>query len=262
MTRTPAGELYDSVARRWKHGWDPIPPPGKRGHIRVGCCNGEDEDPEVCPYINTLKSELANSYHWSGNFLIDVLFFICNWHPLIGIFLSHPNHPWTKGQRVSMFLLSLSITMVPSAYIGRNYALRQEKVFLTLIYVTIPDTLLGVILYQLYIAESRRWCGLCAPLWTCIRQCLFFIAFTLGLLSTFICAMILLAEGEIHWGKMLEPLFFGLLVSYITWLPLHLILPCKFGFLSNWFAEDSSGCSIASDFEEQARAGDAYGSFK
>mmetsp|Transcript_9317 Transcript_9317/g.16162 ORF Transcript_9317/g.16162 Transcript_9317/m.16162 type:complete len:261 (-) Transcript_9317:120-902(-) len=255
-----AGRLWDSVARRWKQGWDPIPPPGKSGQIRFGWCHGEDEDPEVCTYIYTLKAELANSYYWSGNFLVDLLFFICNWHPLIGIILSHPNHPWTKRQRLSMMLLSLSITMVPSAYIGIYHILWEERLFYTILFVTLPDTVLGAILYQLSIAETRRWCGLCAPLWTCIRQCLFCITLTLGGLSTCICYVILQVEGETRWGKMLEPLFFGLALSYITWLPLHLVLPCKLGFFSNWCAEQSSGCSAAAEIEEQARAGDAYGS--
>merc|ERR1711879_537111 len=65
---------------------------------------------------------MGNSYYWTGVPGYDYWFYVCNWHPLLGIFFCHPNHPWSKSLRLLMFFASLAITMVPAAYIGRLFA--------------------------------------------------------------------------------------------------------------------------------------------
>merc|ERR1719247_3830122 len=99
------------------------------------------------------------------------------------MFLCHPNHPWTKRERLGMTLVSLSITMVPSAFIGSTFAADDpgRKIFI-LLGVTIPDTVVGVLLYQLSIAETRWWCALCACFWSRLQSCLFCLALFSGAL--------------------------------------------------------------------------------
>jgi hypothetical protein len=249
-------DLKSSATKALNEGWSEIPPPGKSRQLAFGCFGGQDDDPAACNYINTLKTELANSYYWSGGPCYDYIFFVCNWHPIIGILFCHPNHPWTKRERFLMMLVSMCITLVPAAFIGKTFAndAVAMKLF-TILGVTIPDTVFGLILYQLSIAETRWFCKLCLPLWTCIQQGLFCIAFVIGGVSTLICYTILQDNGVTHWDKMLKPLITGLGVSYVTWFPLWLIIPCELGFISNWCAEKSRGVSKAASMEQQARSG-------
>jgi len=222
----------------------------------MGCFGGRDEDTEKCTYIKKLQCELANSYYWSGNCCADYFFFVCNWHPLVGMFFCHPNHPWSKRERLTMTLISLSVTMVPSAMIGTTFAAdAAAKKLFTILGVTIPDAVIGVILYQLSIADSRYGCHMCAPLWSCLRSCLMCMALVGGVVSTAACYTILHADGVTHWDKMFGPLATGIAVSYLTWFPLWLIIPCQLGFISNWSAENTTGQSKAKDLEDQAGQG-------
>lgn len=251
-----AQELKSGLSSKINEGWDPIPEPGKSKELMIGCCCGRDPE---CSYINTLKTELANSYYWSGVCLIDYFFFICQWHPLVGVFLCHPNHPWSKKERFLMILISLSITMVPSAFIGKAFAEDPvaNKLFIIL-FVTVPDALSGVILYQLSIAETRRCCSACAlcciPIQYClgwIQSCLMCVALFMGGVSTLICYSTLTVNGVTQWKVMLSPLAFGIGTSWITWFPLWFILPFELGFVSNWCAEKKRGFSTAADAIEQ-----------
>merc|ERR1719161_247924 len=82
--------------------------------------------------------------------------------------MCHPNHPWNKWERFQMLVLSLAISIVPSAMIGKEYGDEPvtEKILITF-FVTIPNVIFGVFLYQLAIAETRA-CP-CCPL--CLKQC-------------------------------------------------------------------------------------------
>jgi hypothetical protein len=153
-----------------------------------------------------------------------------------------------------MTLVSLCITLVPAAFIGKTFANDAVAMkLLTILLVTIPDTIFGLLLYQLSIADTRWFCRPCICLWKGIQKCLFCIAFFIGGFSTLICYNILQENGVTHWDKMLKPLVTGLGVSYVTWFPLWLIIPCGLGFLSNWCDENSTGKSAADDAEAQAR---------
>merc|ERR1719464_2229664 len=55
--------------------------------IVFGCGSGVSAEE---PYYNRLRSDLANSYYWSGNMGMDYVFFCCQWHPILGILFSHP----------------------------------------------------------------------------------------------------------------------------------------------------------------------------
>eukprot|EP00928_Gymnodinium_smaydae_P042588 TRINITY_DN28651_c0_g1_i1.p1 TRINITY_DN28651_c0_g1~~TRINITY_DN28651_c0_g1_i1.p1 ORF type:complete len:250 (-),score=25.75 TRINITY_DN28651_c0_g1_i1:55-804(-) len=216
-----------------RQGAAPLPPPGKRAYMACGFSGAVES---TAPFYATLQRELANSYYWCGSCFRDYVFFVCNWHPLLGIILCHPNHPWSKMERLSMTLISLAICMVPSAVIGKSYPGHHVlSLPLTVLFVSIPDFVCGVILYQVSIAETR--CPALAPCFQCLTHCLMCIAFSFGLLSSLICASILHDGSSTHWATMLGPLVYGKAISYLTWFPLWLLLPCNLGFLSLWNAE-------------------------
>jgi len=225
-----------AAANELGKGWDAYPEPeGKAGMIRFGCGPGEPPD---CPHYNLLKKELANSYYWSGEFLRDYIFYVANWHPFLGMFFSHPNHPWTKTDRIQMFCVSLAITMVPSAVISAQFGKGGGALVTVLIilFVTIPDIICGVLLYQLSIAESR-----CPNLARCmclktLKGCCMFNIAMMGAASTVICYFIL-APAKVGWYSLLVPLAEGKAFSYITWFPIWFLLPCQLGFLDLWCFE-------------------------
>jgi hypothetical protein len=230
-----AAQTKAAVVRRLQQGWDEYPAPaGKAGQVKFGWEGGEPVD---APHIHRLRSDLANTYYWTGTPSTDYLFFVANWHPLLGMFLSHPNHPWTKKERVLMFLISLALTLVPSAMIaaflhdkGVGYVV---KVLLTLILVTLPDTIFGVVLYQLSVADTK--CPLCAACTKSLEGCLMTVILIVGALSTILSSTILGAVGA-NWFDLLQPLIMGKLYSYATWFPIFLLLPC-IGFALVWRGE-------------------------
>jgi hypothetical protein len=218
-------------------GWSPIPdPPGKEALIGIGFCNAQSEDPAVCPYIYTLQCELANSYYWTGRCFLDLLYFWCNWHPLLGIFLCHPNHPWTKWERFLQTLVSLALTMVPSAFIGKIFEHDAAgRLLFTLLFVTVPDTIIGVLLYQISIATTRSSiCSCCKNCWKACSNCCGVIALVFGAISTLLCYNILQVNGQTEWKLMLGPLVQGKVISFITWFPIWLVIPCQLGFCDLW----------------------------
>jgi hypothetical protein len=224
----------------------------------TGCIGGVDE--QTCPFIDRLKWDLANSYYWTGNFVRDFFFFVMQWHPLLGIIMCHPNHPWKKDERLYMFFISLGLTFVPSCLISRFVAgdaisgsdaallsttLAPDVIsgakqgvwhglalLLTILFVTIPDAIIGVILYQLAISETRcsgspfgLWLGKC-----CMKNTLIFAVVICC--SNFFIGMTALS-WEPPWHALMITLN-GKLWSYGTWFIIWLFLPCQLGFLSLW----------------------------
>lgn len=226
-------------------GCDPIPEPGKIDHIRFGCEGGVPEDSK---YIHTLKKELANSYYWSGNPFRDYFFFVANWHPLLGLFISHPNHPWTKKARLVQLIISAEIVMVPSALIGRHFEGDPAGEFpVILMCVTVPDLLIGVILYQASISGTR--CPRCHRCLLWMTRAMFCYALIYGFTSMVLCYLILSLgtdEGA-DWETMIRSLATGMITGWVTWFPIWLLLPCQLGFLSLWRAEKN---------EQQGSSGD------
>merc|ERR1719379_2767792 len=85
-----------------------------------GCGDAVPEPDGMTPsFYHTLRWDLAMSYYFSGYMMWDWTFFCCQWHPILGIIFSHPNHPWTKKSRLLMWLLALQITMLPSAVLAK-----------------------------------------------------------------------------------------------------------------------------------------------
>lgn len=221
-----------------KKGWEDYPEEsgGKAGQVLYGCGDGVSEE---APYYNRLRGDLANSYYWTGGFWKDYFFFVANWHPLIGMLACHPNHPWTKASRLAMFLISLSITMVPSAAIGASYPEKGQMFTLRtpmiIAFVTIPDIIIGVILYQLSIAGSRcpNTCGCC---WEMIKKCFFVYVIIIALASAGI-SYVILDSSDTNWNALFVPLIEGRMYSFVTWFPMWLVLPCQLGFIDLWCFE-------------------------
>lgn len=234
---------------RFSRRFEEYPPPlGKEGEMRTGCGGGVD--PKECPYFHRLQFDLANSYYWSGGCCQDYVYFVQQWHPFLGMFCCHPNHPWTKFERFLMFLVSLAITMVPSAYLSSW----PYSTYWTVWFITIPDCIIGIVLYQIAIAETRGCCHVCAP---CLRICTYYAIITtlaIGGTCTSFCAwlMSLRSEGEIDWSAVLRPLIVGKIISYITWFPIWTFLPCQLGFFSLWCYEKAKALEPCSDPEAAA----------
>jgi len=252
-----ASTAAKAASRRINQGWDDYPEEsgGKGGQVLYGCGDGVPKD---ATYINRLKSDLANSYYWTGGFCQDYFFFVANWHPLVGIFACHPNHPWSKFERLEMFLISLAITMVPSAAIGAHFRNDGDSMFrmrtpLIIAFVTVPDIVFGVILYQLAIADSRcpNLCGCCLDL---IKKCTIVWVAIFALAATGISYFIL-NSAKVSWAALFVPLCEGRLISFLTWFPVWLILPCQLGYLSLWCSERKAAEKAAAASEQGAKAG-------
>lgn len=195
----------------------------------------QDRVPHKSPYRNTLRYDLAMSYYWSGNFLFDFVFFVCQWHPILGIFLCHPNHPWSKMKRLSMYIISLELTMVPTmALTVREEDDNWEWIFS---FVTVPNLILGLVLYQLSIARIRcpntcgkffKYCSLCC------RVSMLVVGLLLSLGCFYVVAH---TEKGQPWFDMIFPLLLGQLYYQFTWFPLWILMPCKLGFISLWCQE-------------------------
>jgi len=237
-----------------KKGWEQYPEEeGKAGEMMFGCVEAR---PKTCGYILRLERDLVNSYYWSGNFCQDYMFFVANWHPLISIVFCHPNHPWTKCMRFQMQLISVAITMVPSAVITANFYGNDFNVavrtFLILVFVTLPDVVYGVMLYQLAIGKTRCCGQFLGKCWTAAQYCcmgyvVFFLAVSSG-----ICYVILSSQSDdMTVGPMFEPILEGRLMSAVAWFPIWLFLPCQLGFLSLWYDEQKAAIK---DAEKKAAA--------
>lgn len=209
-----------------------------------GCVQGF---PEEAPFINTLKWDLANSYYWSGNMGYDFVFFVAQWHPWIGILCCHPNHPWTRAERLLMLIVGLSLAIVPSVLISQVFhgAEITMKVA-TFAFVTVPSLILSVILYQMAILDGRgRCCTVCSPCLRCFQQCM--VGITVVMAGTAMLWSWTLLEVEqgvehhaIDWVKATMPLIKGQLFSQLLWFPLWIFLPCQLGFLDLWNYEDGT----------------------
>lgn len=247
-----------AYAKMKTQGYEEYPgPDGKEGQMGVGCL--EDDDPRKSTYINRLKFDLANSYYWSGSMIKDYFYFVMQWHPVLGVLMCHPDHPWTKLDRFCMLLISAGLTFIPSCGISKgcdrftgvehlaNGTLANTEgdtaaaeaantacsTASLLLFVTIPDTVIGVLLYQLAIANTR--CPSCADFWRAVMKCCVGCSFFLVLVTGAI-GMVML-DGEPP-REAIMIMAKGKLYSWVViWFPMWILLPCQLGFLSLWCAE-------------------------
>jgi len=257
--------VSNSPSKKEKLGWDYY---SKEDNMAVGCVGGVEDNPEVCPFIYRLHFDLANSYHWSGNFVKDYFYFVMQWHPLLGILMCHPNHPWSKLTRFAMFMLSAGLTFIPSCVITNIAAATEStlvgtdandpnashatskgtEMILTLLFVTLPDVILGVFLYQLAIAETRcASCPCCIPIGKSIMKYSLIIAAVVVAINVSIGLAMLGGNPPVD---ALITLAKGKVFSYITWFPLWVVLPCQLGFVSLWNSEKKEADAAAANSVE------------
>jgi len=213
-------------------------PEEKASEVKCGC-DDDGQSRVGCPYLYDLEFQLAQSFYWSGSFLKDLLFFICNWHPFLGMFFSHPRHPWAKRDRILTFVVSCSMTMLPSALFvqwGRNHGetiLSSVAIFFT---ITLPVMVIEIALYWLAVGgvfckgTSLECCTQCVR---CLKTSCFCVSFVF---SFAMLAISYLALGNASPTRLVYPFVLSRLQSYITWLPLFILLPC-IGFVHTWLLE-------------------------
>lgn len=122
----------------------------------VGECrlNGKYPDPTAHkPTSGQIQRDLAQCYYWSGNFVIDYIWFVLQWHPLIGMLCSHPKHPWSKGERFCQFTLESLWTVFPTIAITSAAPDEASRKEMLLVFVTIPCSIISYFLYYLLILD-------------------------------------------------------------------------------------------------------------
>jgi len=162
---------------------------------------------------------------------------------MLGIVLCHPNHPWSKFERLLMFIVSLMIVLAPSAAIatevhkhGDSATADAEQLFFTLFMVTIPDIVVGAVMYQIAILDSR--CPNMAKSCCCfsvLHKGCFCLVIVIGVWSTLFSSWIL-HRRHVDAIRVLKPLVTGKLYSMLTWFPIWFLLPCV-GFMHQWSME-------------------------
>jgi len=213
-------------------------------------CGGEGEVAKEAPFYHRLQFDLANSYYWSGDQCIDMLYFYMQWHPILGLFLSHPNHPWSKKLRLVQLVLSMLFSLPATAAIAAITETDREdssvllgKVadkILTLSLITLPNCIVGVVLYQCSVAGAA--CPSCRLLCECLHNCCACLMFVLACCACSVAIAFLSAKPNIvdaFW-----PLLMGLVWYWLLWFPLWLFVPGQLGFFSLWRVESAKARSL------------------
>lgn len=211
-----------------------------------------------------LQRDLANTYYWSGSFGRDYVFFIRNWHPLIGIFCCHPLHPWMKRERLGMLLIAIAMTTLPFAIRSKLMEKDSDDPIAQSIdyaavyfYITLPIMIVGYILYYITISEAwckdRHWC--CGPLKMSVRCCrrMYFCYSSVIAIMMFFGALVISSGGATSppYKRLLEDVLISQAQGWLTWFPIMLVLPYV-GFPHGWRMEQR---------KEQSRARGALPSF-
>lgn len=79
------------------------------------------KDREMSPEDHhQLQHDLLSTVYFTGNCCKDYLFFMFNWHPLLSMFVAHPQHPYSRCERIFTFLVGCSLTVLPTALLMRG----------------------------------------------------------------------------------------------------------------------------------------------
>jgi len=218
----------------------------KAQEVHCGCADEEARVPAArSEYLHDLRFQLAQSYYWSGKFTKDYLFFVCNWHPFLGMFLSHPQHPWSKLERILTFIISCSFTMLPVA-IAKKYGRMPDFPGITDVAVfgliTVPVMITEVALYWLsigdiYCAGSGHAGDCCGKLVNLIKHCCLGGSLFLSVLFVVVSYSMLHEDDTI--SELVRPMIVSRVQSYLTWIPIWFVLPCV-GFFHVWHMEDKA----------------------
>eukprot|EP00418_Pyrodinium_bahamense_P087233 CAMPEP_0179060206 /NCGR_PEP_ID=MMETSP0796-20121207/25746_1 /TAXON_ID=73915 /ORGANISM="Pyrodinium bahamense, Strain pbaha01" /LENGTH=260 /DNA_ID=CAMNT_0020756981 /DNA_START=55 /DNA_END=837 /DNA_ORIENTATION=- len=218
----------------------------KSKHMEFGCSLKPDEERGTEVELGRLQRDLAGSYYWSGGFCQDFVFFVANWHPLLGMCCSHPLHPWTKGARIATFFLSCGLSMLPSALIVsvEAHAEREDVELLwgvlVFVCVTVPIIIWEVILY--WVSVSDMFCrGRCSSVLPCIascKRCCFMASLFMALVLAG-CGLLIVYLSKATMYQLFLPMASGRVQSWILWFPIWTFLPYV-GFAHGWYGEHTA----------------------
>lgn len=241
----------------------------KRCQMKFGCIHRILYGSSPAKALPRLERDLANSYYWSGNVCKDYAFFIANWHPLLGICLCHPAHPWTKKQRFIMLMVTISGTTVPTARLLQGLDPEDETLKVTtylniFIHITLPVMLWESTLYRLTVLDlyckGRRnvFCRLCVCIVRCLRRCCFWTALFFS--GVMLVASSLILGSSSDQGAMVDvirPVGVSCAQSWIFWFPIWMALP-YIGFAHYWCIERRQHAHGALSLRGFSLHGDMY----
>lgn len=223
----PAANIYDKAAQ-----------------IRYGCdstpCEGVDP--------HQLSNDLANTVVWSGGCCTDYLFYVSNWHAFLGIFFSHPQHPWTKVARVaahfvscSLLLFTTSLTCVTPEENGEGIIPTIQVSWVAIIMVTLFDIVYGLYLYHVSVMNTLC-CGYCKDNavvagTTRLCQCAALSSgVACGIFTLFLSMVLVLTNTSCQFEDQISLAARSRLRSYLLWFPMMLLMPCC-GYVWRWQGE-------------------------
>lgn len=217
---------------------------------QIGCnCKSRSKRGED---LGPLEMELANSYYWSGSLCKDYWFFVCNWHPLLGLLMSHPAHPWSKLERLATFMFSACFSLMPIALqlqggrrgkLKGNDAEAQAKL---LLYVSLPLMLWEFALYWINIMDI--YCrGRCfEKCGRAFKNIILLISVAGGAFFAWIAIAVILPEADEPLSRLLGKLLNSRVQMWIVWFPLYFFAPF-IGFLPVWCKEKKKASEVSED---------------
>lgn len=233
-----SGQIFVPVPQEWmasgRHQRQMTPEEKRREARR--CCLDEDvavgglDSPK--PYEEDLVLELARAYHWYGGIWADYIFFVRNWHPLLGILVCHPLHPWGKLERLLATLVSCATTLLASAAIASMFGINGSVL---LFWLTLFASTFESSMYML--AVGKAYCPGCFCL-TCLADGVKGFCFAGGMVCLMALAFLdlLVIQDESDVADLFWPLLHARLKALLMWFPINLLVPC-IGFLPVWLCE-------------------------
>jgi len=194
-------------------------------------------------FLGELQRDLAMTYYWSGEWCRDYLFFIANWHPLVGMFCSHPVHPWSKRERLATFIFSVGFSLLPAAILAIMENESDNKMMvhiasgMVFVFITLPIMLWELALYWIAVADSFcvGRCNQVVQVVVCCQKlllsCSVFTAIVSAALS---CAIVAVSSASLD--RLVTGVCTSRVQSWLTWFLLMTFLPC-IGFVHGWRME-------------------------
>mmetsp|Transcript_14862 Transcript_14862/g.42630 ORF Transcript_14862/g.42630 Transcript_14862/m.42630 type:complete len:256 (-) Transcript_14862:69-836(-) len=221
--------------------------------VEFGCNCSAERERGTTAQVGRLQRELANSYYWSGNICTDFLFFVSNWHPLLGLFCSHPAHPWRKKDRLATFILSVALSFLPSALLVSvsSHTERTDVQLLSgwmvFVVVTLPIMIWEIALYWVVISDSfcKGRCDMMLPCVSQCKKCCFMASLFVTAFLVLIAMMIVLGTRATAY-KVFLPVATSRVQSWIVWFPIWIFLP-YLGFLHYWRIERREALQVHSE---------------
>merc|ERR1719265_1958769 len=56
--------------------------------------------------------------YWTGNWRRDYLNHVRNTHPLVSCFLCDPQHPYSKGERLAVLMVTMTLMVLPAGVLA------------------------------------------------------------------------------------------------------------------------------------------------